>query len=93
MAVIFKIVTKKCLFALILSIAIVFCLIHGWCNYSDNVILSHRRELIATKFDFTPFMPRHHHRKHLSPSPETEIDPVYGVEKRLVPTGPNPLHH
>lgn len=22
-----------------------------------------------------------------------EIDPRYGVEKRLVPTGPNPLHH
>ncbi|WOL14082.1 hypothetical protein Cni_G22862 [Canna indica] len=22
-----------------------------------------------------------------------EIDPQYGVEKRLVPTGPNPLHH
>uniref|UniRef100_A0A0A9F8A4 Uncharacterized protein n=1 Tax=Arundo donax TaxID=35708 RepID=A0A0A9F8A4_ARUDO len=22
-----------------------------------------------------------------------EIDPLYGVQKRLVPTGPNPLHH
>lgn len=22
-----------------------------------------------------------------------DIDPRYGVEKRLVPTGPNPLHH
>ncbi|KAI4302215.1 hypothetical protein MLD38_037993 [Melastoma candidum] len=22
-----------------------------------------------------------------------EVDPRYGVEKRLVPTGPNPLHH
>jgi hypothetical protein len=22
-----------------------------------------------------------------------EIDPRYGVQKRLVPTGPNPLHH
>lgn len=22
-----------------------------------------------------------------------EIDPRYGVEKRRVPTGPNPLHH
>nr|DAD31678.1 TPA_asm: hypothetical protein HUJ06_010529 [Nelumbo nucifera] len=52
---------------------------------------------------------RHHrHRRH-HPSPsssssyvevvqqpdpaDSEIDPRYGVEKRLVPTGPNPLHH
>ncbi|KAI5068691.1 hypothetical protein GOP47_0017036 [Adiantum capillus-veneris] len=32
-----------------------------------------------------------------SPAPEdaegSEIDPRYGVEKRLVPTGPNPLHN
>ena len=24
---------------------------------------------------------------------KADIDPRYGVEKRLVPTGPNPLHH
>ncbi|CAL9205009.1 unnamed protein product [Musa hybrid cultivar] len=24
---------------------------------------------------------------------EEEVDPRYGVEKRLVPTGPNPLHN
>ncbi|CAN0896465.1 CLAVATA3/ESR (CLE)-related protein 9 [Linum grandiflorum] len=24
---------------------------------------------------------------------EIEIDPRYGVEKRLVPSGPNPLHN
>ncbi|CAL4893666.1 unnamed protein product [Urochloa decumbens] len=24
---------------------------------------------------------------------EEEIDPRYGVQKRMVPTGPNPLHH
>ncbi|KAL1198369.1 CLAVATA3/ESR (CLE)-related protein 9 [Cardamine amara subsp. amara] len=28
----------------------------------------------------------------LSPPP-TEIDPRYGVDKRLVPSGPNPLHN
>ena len=28
-----------------------------------------------------------------SPSPLSEIDPRYGVEKRLVPSGPNPLHN
>ncbi|KAF6160884.1 hypothetical protein GIB67_041938 [Kingdonia uniflora] len=30
----------------------------------------------------------------VEPEPEViEIDPRYGVDKRLVPTGPNPLHH
>ncbi|KAF6993178.1 hypothetical protein CFC21_010104 [Triticum aestivum] len=28
-----------------------------------------------------------------APGDGQEIDPRYGVEKRLVPTGPNPLHH
>ncbi|CAN6477235.1 unnamed protein product [Victoria cruziana] len=27
------------------------------------------------------------------PPPVEELDPRYGVEKRLVPTGPNPLHN
>ncbi|RRT58996.1 hypothetical protein BHE74_00027160 [Ensete ventricosum] len=27
------------------------------------------------------------------PPPPDEVDPRYGVEKRLVPTGPNPLHN
>ncbi|CAD5169177.1 unnamed protein product [Musa acuminata subsp. malaccensis] len=43
----------------------------------------------------------HHHHRHnqsqktslVDPSGVDEIDPRYGVEKRLVPTGPNPLHH
>ncbi|KAG2627388.1 protein FON2 SPARE1-like [Panicum virgatum] len=51
----------------------------------------------------------HHHRHHqhhhvhrwnrhgIPPSAvgqgKAEIDPRYGVQKRLVPTGPNPLHH
>eukprot|EP00249_Psilotum_nudum_P036647 c8271_g1_i1 orf=763-1074(-) len=28
-----------------------------------------------------------------SPPPEEEIDAKYAVDKRLVPTGPNPLHN
>ncbi|KAJ0257791.1 CLAVATA3/ESR [Hirschfeldia incana] len=28
-----------------------------------------------------------------SPPPPLEIDPRYGVDKRLVPSGPNPLHN
>ncbi|KAK2357718.1 CLAVATA3/ESR-RELATED [Trifolium repens] len=65
------------------------------------------RKMLATGFDFTPFINRHHHshrhhwdhhhRSHMLAHPhepkETEIDPRYGVDKRLVPTGPNPLHH
>ncbi|KAK1415992.1 hypothetical protein QVD17_31780 [Tagetes erecta] len=38
--------------------------------------------------------PHHHHRKPPLPPPEDdEIDPRYGVSKRLVPSGPNPLHN
>ncbi|KAL2324868.1 hypothetical protein Fmac_023926 [Flemingia macrophylla] len=55
------------------------------------------RKFVASKFDFSPFFK--HHRKHQhgvsakhDPS-DTDIDPRYGVEKRRVPTGPNPLHH
>ncbi|XWS69649.1 hypothetical protein CRYUN_Cryun04dG0197200 [Craigia yunnanensis] len=39
---------------------------------------------------FQPFLPS------LPPPPPpelNEIDPRYGVEKRLVPSGPNPLHN
>jgi len=42
----------------------------------------------------------HHHRLHgkwnwqgIPPSAAGKADPRYGAEKRLVPTGPNPLHH
>ncbi|KAK7388776.1 hypothetical protein VNO78_23603 [Psophocarpus tetragonolobus] len=62
--------------------------------------LSAHRKILVTRppFDFTPFLPhrhrhRHHHRHHRHRTQEPEIDPRYGVEKRLVPTGPNPLHH
>ncbi|KAG4930231.1 hypothetical protein AAZX31_17G118100 [Glycine max] len=65
--------------------------------------LSRNRRILTTGrgFDFTPFLHhhhrghhrRHHHRSRVPESKETEIDPRYGVEKRLVPTGPNPLHH
>ncbi|CAJ1976701.1 unnamed protein product [Sphenostylis stenocarpa] len=60
---------------------------------SHHLLMS--RKFLATKFDFSPFF-KHHHEHHQpgadDPS-DTEIDPRYGVEKRRVPTGPNPLHH
>ncbi|URE08620.1 hypothetical protein MUK42_23376 [Musa troglodytarum] len=42
--------------------------------------------------------PHHHHRRETTHSSAEqpggdEIDPRYGAEKRVVPTGPNPLHH
>ncbi|KAK9045392.1 hypothetical protein V6N11_059273 [Hibiscus sabdariffa] len=49
------------------------------------------RKVGATEFDFTPF--REHRRRRYPLPADNEIDPRYGVEKRLVPTGPNPLHH
>ncbi|KZV16771.1 hypothetical protein F511_39893 [Dorcoceras hygrometricum] len=70
-------------------------------------LINHRKAL-ASKFDFTPYLKNrhhhhHHHHRHKDLPPDfhmqpalpggEDIDPRYGVEKRLVPTGPNPLHH
>ncbi|XP_030544019.1 CLAVATA3/ESR (CLE)-related protein 12 [Rhodamnia argentea] len=58
------------------------------------------RKVLASRFDFSPFRKRRGKssggRSPQLPEPPDngrEIDPRYGVEKRLVPTGPNPLHH
>ncbi|KAI4357871.1 hypothetical protein L6164_001793 [Bauhinia variegata] len=52
------------------------------------------RKVLASKFDFSPFFKHHDHHQPQKPDPsENEIDPRYGVQKRRVPTGPNPLHH
>ncbi|KAH6834492.1 CLAVATA3/ESR-RELATED 13 [Perilla frutescens var. hirtella] len=59
---------------------------------SSSASTPHRKALASTKFDFTPFLVRHR-RERLPPGGRSQIDPRYGVEKRLVPTGPNPLHH
>ncbi|KAE8694231.1 CLAVATA3/ESR (CLE)-related protein 12 [Hibiscus syriacus] len=92
-----------CTTILCLSFLLLF---FGRCNLFADGISSHtlsNRKLLATKFDFTPFLHhhKHHHQRHRSVDdnvhrPEhsgNEIDPRYGVEKRLVPSGPNPLHH
>ncbi|XVE91368.1 hypothetical protein REPUB_Repub01dG0003700 [Reevesia pubescens] len=70
-------------------------------SFSHNPLIS--RKVVASKFDFTPFQKHHQVQeqdKQYSPDmkkqsepADNEIDPRYGVEKRLVPTGPNPLHH
>ncbi|KAF8045721.1 hypothetical protein N665_4508s0001 [Sinapis alba] len=54
------------------------------------------RKALSHRFDFTPFQPRennHHYRPSGEKDGGDEIDPRYGVEKRRVPSGPNPLHH
>ncbi|KAG8366560.1 hypothetical protein BUALT_Bualt17G0092500 [Buddleja alternifolia] len=65
-------------------------------SYEHHPLISHRKAL-SSKFDFTPFLK---HRRELPPAFHTgppgsgsEIDHRYGAEKRLVPSGPNPLHH
>lgn len=60
--------------------------------------VSINRKILASKFDFSPFQTRNlhwqDHREGVSgDQAEGEIDLRYGVENRLVPTGPNPLHH
>ncbi|XP_050225152.1 CLAVATA3/ESR (CLE)-related protein 12-like [Mercurialis annua] len=65
---------------------------------------SYNRKVLASRFDFTPFQKKQHLHDHRHDHGEEEkqmhedkdgreIDPRYGVEKRRVPTGPNPLHH
>ncbi|CAH1422340.1 unnamed protein product [Lactuca virosa] len=57
-------------------------------------VLINRKVLSPTaNFDFTPFLHGDHHQHHQHPAAVPEIDQRYGVEMRLVPTGPNPLHH
>ncbi|PON87033.1 CLAVATA3/ESR (CLE)-related protein [Trema orientale] len=86
-------------------------------SISNNIHPLITRKVLASSFDFTPFLNHQHqiqqeeeeqrHKKRRRSSPnmpepshdraagdeESEIDPRYGVEKRRVPTGPNPLHH
>ncbi|KAF3437324.1 hypothetical protein FNV43_RR20077 [Rhamnella rubrinervis] len=68
--------------------------------HHHHMSTSSNRKLLAGKVDFTPYLRhrhhRHGHRRHTSSTHGpggSDIDPRYGVEKRLVPTGPNPLHH
>ncbi|KAL2338291.1 hypothetical protein Fmac_012737 [Flemingia macrophylla] len=83
-------------------------LFHGFFSFKSNshtTNFSPNRKTLASSqgFDFTPFLhrrhhhhshhPHHHHRSHTPEPSRTQVDPRYGVEKRLVPTGPNPLHH
>lgn len=64
---------------------------------SHSILPSHHnRKVLARKFDLSPFFKHNKHPLSVTGhngTSNTEIDPRYGVEKRRVPTGPNPLHH
>ncbi|KAK9080362.1 hypothetical protein SSX86_000120 [Deinandra increscens subsp. villosa] len=56
----------------------------------------HHRILPPVRFDFSLFVSRRHHHRKIGRGPFVSwsaLDPRYDVEKHLVPTGPNPLHH
>ncbi|KAL1209207.1 CLAVATA3/ESR (CLE)-related protein 11 [Cardamine amara subsp. amara] len=59
----------------------------------SSIGLSHKR-ILASNFDFTPFLKNkdrtQHQRKSLTGQ---EIGSWYNDEERIVPSGPNPLHH
>ncbi|KAI3411415.1 uncharacterized protein J3R85_018052 [Psidium guajava] len=77
---------------------------HGDGARPDNQLSWSNRRALASRYDFTPYLrhrhrQRHQHRHHhqqqgghapLVPGPP---DPLYGSDKRFVPSGPNPLHH
>lgn len=92
--------TYPCIFvALSLIALIVFS--HNHLNNNHHLHLVNRKVSPSKElFDFTPFYQhdynrfRHHHYNQGSiPDGEEGIDHRFGVQKRLVPTGPNPLHH
>lgn len=84
-------------------LSLLFLFVHGYPNFiisgnSEHLISSDSKEhhglmvhrkVLSTKFNFTPFL---HHMPEPDPSGK-EVDPLYGEEKRRVPSGPNPLHH
>ncbi|XP_042491054.1 CLAVATA3/ESR (CLE)-related protein 12-like [Macadamia integrifolia] len=92
------------LLGIILWLSLLFLLLfHGLHNTRSSKTINHHpflyqhtlqnRKVLASKFDFSPFKRRHPYVV-VQPEPaESEIDPRYGVQKRIVPTGPNPLHH
>ncbi|KAK9064640.1 hypothetical protein SSX86_016022 [Deinandra increscens subsp. villosa] len=93
----------------ILSFLLCLYLLLNYLEFSTataTIIVHHHfsacRKMLASEFNFAPYLKNHHyhhhhHHHHQKPT-ETrgvhyDIDPRYGIEKRLVPSGPNPLHH
>ncbi|KAJ8772221.1 hypothetical protein K2173_027398 [Erythroxylum novogranatense] len=109
--------TSMPFFTALLRLSLCLLLFQFWrCNFFSSVNTIHynttpstsasdqllrNRKMLATKFDFKPFLrsQHQHHRRHHRHIPlhrepvGGDIDKRYGDSKRLVPTGPNPLHH
>ncbi|KAK9119175.1 hypothetical protein Scep_017268 [Stephania cephalantha] len=71
-------------------------------RFQQSQIGSHRSSSSQVHHNRPPLWHRlqrkhNYHLRHSPPQPSSpsvdEIHPRYGVEKRLVPTGPNPLHN
>ncbi|KAH6797283.1 CLAVATA3/ESR-RELATED 13 [Perilla frutescens var. hirtella] len=61
---------------------------------SPRILPSHVSNSLIYFPPTTPQGRLHHHQPPLpARNGGDEIDPRYGVEKRLVPSGPNPLHN
>ncbi|KAF8083841.1 hypothetical protein N665_0749s0005 [Sinapis alba] len=62
----------------------------------SSIGLSHKR-ILASNFDFTPFIKikdrTQRQRRNQGLPGEEETGSWYNDEERLVPSGPNPLHH
>ncbi|RWR85507.1 CLE04 protein [Cinnamomum micranthum f. kanehirae] len=95
------------LLGILLWVSLLMLVVHGLTHLRsrNSSLPSHptstnlHRKVLMAKFDFSSFHAARH-RQHTPAadvaepdSADGEIDPRYGVEKRLVPSGPNPLHH
>ncbi|KAM0004841.1 hypothetical protein Hdeb2414_s0006g00209531 [Helianthus debilis subsp. tardiflorus] len=85
----------------LLSFFLCLYLLFNYLEFSTTtvtVFVHHRfstnRKMLASEFNFAPYLKHHHQHHHRGNTLKNDvIDPHYGVEKRLVPSGPNPLHH
>ncbi|KAF5939151.1 hypothetical protein HYC85_023410 [Camellia sinensis] len=88
---------------LVLLLLLLILLSSSSSTQSYNTISAETSSSTSTHYDL---LPRIRHGPPLPPPPspplppkpspldhDNEIDPRYGVEKRLVPSGPNPLHN
>ena len=72
---------------------------HFYNNNNHSLHLVNRKANPSKElFDFTPFYKYHHHYNHdhhedSNSDKNQGFDFRFGVQKRIVPTGPNPLHH
>lgn len=74
---------------LLMAAANTLALQHSLSTPTNYLKILNHQPLLSNSLPFPLSPPRLHH----PPPPSDEIDPRYGVEKRLVPSGPNPLHN